>query len=210
MKARILVAYATRYGATEEIAEFVAVRLRESGFDVDCRAMREVSSIDDYRAVIVGAPFYYGRWPRPARRFLSRFGPVLAHRDVAVFATGRIEPTRPESDVRPQLDALLDRYTWLSPFSAALFGGRWDPAALRGLDRWMRKLPGSPLHVLPATDLRDWEAIGAWATHVAAALHAGAAQPNPPVAAPPRTSRAGATLATLRNYLAERQLPRRP
>lgn len=209
MKARILVAYATRYGATQEIAEFLAATLRESGFEVDCSAMRDVRGIDDYRGVVLGAPFYYGRWPRPARRFLNRFGPVLARRDVAVFATGRIEPAQPESEVRSQLDALLDRYRWLTPFSEALFGGRWDPAALRGLDRWMRTLPGSSLHVLPATDLRDWDAIGAWATHVAAALHAGAAQPNPPVAEPVRASRAGATLTTIRNYLADQQLPRR-
>ncbi|MFE3755849.1 flavodoxin domain-containing protein [Nocardia tengchongensis] len=210
MKGRILVAYASRYGATREIAEFLATKLRESGFEVDCSAMRDLRTIDDYRGVVLGAPFYYGRWPRPARRFLNRFGPALAQRDVAVFATGRVEPNLPESEVRPQLDALLDRYGWLRPFASALFGGRWDPAALRGLDRWMRKLPGSPLHVLPATDLRDWDEIGAWATHVAAALHAAAAQPNSPTAESVRTSRADATLTTIRNYLADQQLPRRP
>ncbi|MVU78376.1 flavodoxin [Nocardia sp. ET3-3] len=209
MKGRILVAYATRYGTTREIAAVVAAALRESGLEVDCRAMDDLHSIDDYRGIVLGAPFYYGRWPRAARRFLDRFGPVLAHRDVAVFATGRIEPDRPEAESRSQLDALLERYRWLQPFAVALFGGRWDPAALRGFDRWMHKLPGSPLHTLTATDLRNWDAIGEWATHVAAAFHAGAAQPKPPVAEPTRISRAGAALSTIRNYIADQQ-PRRP
>ncbi|MGV9665220.1 flavodoxin domain-containing protein [Nocardia niigatensis] len=211
MKGRILIAYATRYGATREIADHLANTLRESGLDVECRAMHDLRTIDDYRAVILGAPFYYGRWPRPARSFLNRFGPVLAHRDVAVFAIGRIGPDQSESDVRSQLDRLLARYSWLAPFSTALFGGRWNPAGLRGLDRWMLKLPGSPLHTLPPSDLRNWDDISAWATAVATALKARAAQPNPSTAEPTGTSRAGAALSTIRNYIADQQLPwRRP
>ncbi|GAB0102716.1 flavodoxin domain-containing protein [Nocardia sp. JMUB6875] len=209
MKGRILVAYATRYGTTREIAAVVAATLRERGLEVDCRAMRDLSEIDDYRGIVLGAPFYYGRWPREARGFLDRFGPVLAHRDVAVFATGRIEPSRTEPGSRSQLDALLERYRWLNPFTATLFGGRWDPDRLRGIDRWMRRLPGSPLHRLPATDFRDWDAIGAWANHVATAFHAAAAQPKPAVPEPTRVSRTGATLASIRNYLSDQQLPRR-
>ncbi|MTE14272.1 flavodoxin domain-containing protein [Nocardia aurantiaca] len=207
MKGRILVAYATRYGATREIADHLATTLRESGLEVDCRAMRELRTIDDYRGIILGAPFYYGRWPRPARRFLNRFGPVLAQRDIALFAIGQIDPSQSESDTRSQLDRLLDRYAWLAPFSVALFGGRWNPAALRGLDRWMLKLPGSPLHVLPASDLRNWDAISGWATDVAAALNARTAQPYPSTAEPTGISRAGATLSTIRNYIADQQLP---
>ncbi|MFJ9365841.1 flavodoxin domain-containing protein [Nocardia sp. NPDC101769] len=209
MKGRILVAYATRYGATEEIAEQIAKTLRESGFDVDCRAMRDLRTIDDYRGVVLGAPFYYGRWPRAARRFLSRFGPTLAHRDVAVFAIGQVEPSRPETEVRSQLDSLLARYDWLKPFGVALFGGRWEPGALRGLDRLMRKLPGSPLHVLPATDLRNWDDIGKWAADVAGGFHARSAQPKPSAAEPSRISRAGASLAIIRDYIADQQKARR-
>ena len=44
-----------------------------------------------------------------------------------------------------------------------LFGGKYDPAKLRFPDTLLKALPASPLHGALASDIRDWEAIGAWA-----------------------------------------------
>ncbi|MEC3918671.1 flavodoxin domain-containing protein [Nocardia sp. CDC160] len=203
MRGTILVAYASRYGSTREVAERIADTLRECGYEVDCRDMREVRSIDDYRTVVLGAPFYYGRWPRTARHFLSRFGPGLAHRDVAVFATGHIAADK-SADTRTQLDILLERNDWLRPFSSEIFGGRWDPAVLRGPQRMMLWFPASPLRALPPADLRDWPAIEKWARSVAESVKAGAAQPNPPNAGQ-QHSRSGASLSSIGEYIADQQ-----
>ena len=56
MSASVLVAYATRYGSTQEVAEAVAATLRERGLEVDIQPMREVRALDQYRAVVLGAP----------------------------------------------------------------------------------------------------------------------------------------------------------
>jgi len=64
----VLVAYATRYGSTLEVAEEIARVLRQSGLLVDDLSVREVKSLDGYRAVVVGVPLYIGKFLRDARR----------------------------------------------------------------------------------------------------------------------------------------------
>jgi menaquinone-dependent protoporphyrinogen oxidase len=51
-----------------------------------------------------------------------------------------------------------------------MFGGKYDPSKLSFFHRLLTALPASPLHGLPASDLRDWTAIRAWANDLAAKL----------------------------------------
>ena len=53
MSDSILVVYATRYGSTQEVAEAVAGTLRERGLEVDLQPMRNVRSLEGYRAVVL-------------------------------------------------------------------------------------------------------------------------------------------------------------
>ena len=171
MSDAILVTYATRYGSTQEVAERVAATLRESGLQVDVQAARQARTLEGYRAVVLGAPLYIGRWLKDAHRFLGRFQEGLVQRPVAIFALG---PTRPEEmespDVRTQLDQELNKYPWLKPVAAELFGGKYDPATVRFPDNLLAVIPASPLHGAPASDARDWEEIRAWAVNLAAKL----------------------------------------
>jgi menaquinone-dependent protoporphyrinogen oxidase len=68
MTAPVLVAYATRYGSTQEVAETVATMLRVRGLEVDIQPMQEVRTLEGYRAVVLGAPLYVGRWHKDAQR----------------------------------------------------------------------------------------------------------------------------------------------
>ena len=61
------------------------------------------------------------------------------------------------------MDKELANYPWLEPVAAELFGGAYDPAKLRFPDSLLAVFPASPLHQMPASDLRDWDAIRAWA-----------------------------------------------
>src|SRR5439155_16364683 len=54
MSASVLVGYATRYGSTQEVAEAVAATLRERGLEVDIQPMREVRTLERYRAIVLG------------------------------------------------------------------------------------------------------------------------------------------------------------
>ena len=61
MSSMVLVGYATRYGSTQQVAEAVAATLRECGLAVDIQPMREVHTLAEYRAVVLGAPLFMFR-----------------------------------------------------------------------------------------------------------------------------------------------------
>jgi menaquinone-dependent protoporphyrinogen oxidase len=164
MKNKILVAYATKYGSTQEVAENVATRLRAHELEVDLQPARYAGTLSPYQAVVLGAPLYIGRWHKDAQRFLSQHQQALIRLPVALFTLG---PTRIEEEdwqgVRAQIDQELAKVSWLKPVMMELFGGRYDPLKLRFPDSLLAKLPASPLYQAPASDLRDWNAIQFWA-----------------------------------------------
>jgi len=164
MPASILVAYATKYGSTQEVAEAVAATLRESGLEVDIQPMRKVRTLAGYRAVVLGAPLYMFHWHKDALRFLSQHREALTERPVAIFALGPTHDDEKErQDSRAQLDKELAKFPWLTPVALEMFVGKYDPAKLR-----------FPVNLFagkePASDLRDWTAIRAWASNLAAKL----------------------------------------
>jgi menaquinone-dependent protoporphyrinogen oxidase len=159
MAKSILVAYATSYGSTREVAEAVAATLRDRGHDADLRPARDVRALDEYGPVVLGAPLAMHRWHKDAHRFLSRHRKSLVGVPVAVFALGPVHEPHDEqewADSRVQFDKELTKAGWLEPVAVELFGGRFDPSLLRFP---VNKLAGSE----PASDIRDWEAIRAWA-----------------------------------------------
>lgn len=170
MSTKLLVTYASKYGSTQEVAEKVAAILREQGVAVDLLPARKVESLDSYSAVVLGAPLYIGHWHKDAHNFLERHREALLQRPIAMFTLG---PTQPEAqgwdDVRAQLDQELAKVAWLKPVAFELFGGRYDPAKLRFPDNLLTWLP-TPLRDMPASDVRDWDAIRAWAADLAAKL----------------------------------------
>jgi len=160
----ILVAYATTHGSTREVAEAAAETLRETGLQADVRPARDVRTLAEYAAVVLGAPLYMFRWHKDARRFLSRHREALMQKPVAVFALGPFNNEESEfQGAREQLDKALAKFAWLSPVAIKVFGGKFDPAHLRfpyNLIPAMKKMP--------VTDIRDWEAIRAWASNLPA------------------------------------------
>ena len=153
MTTTVLVAYATKYGSTQEVAEVVAATLREQGLDAEVRLAREVCTLDGYSAVVLGAALYMGRWHQDARSFLRRHRKALLRIPVAIFALGPLHTAEQETQSsRGQLDRALKPFYWLTPVSIEMFGGAIDPARLH-----------FPFKHLPKGDARDWSAIRAWA-----------------------------------------------
>jgi menaquinone-dependent protoporphyrinogen oxidase len=160
MNKPLLVAYATKHESTHEVAEAVAVRLRELGLEADVRPARAIETLDPYAGVVVGGALYMGRWHRDARRFLSHHRDELAGLPLAVFAMGPVSIE--DKDVaasRTQLDRALNKEPALDPVAVAIFGGVIDPAKQR-----------FPFTHMDAADARDWDAIRSWADSLASAF----------------------------------------
>jgi menaquinone-dependent protoporphyrinogen oxidase len=157
---KVLVAYATKHGSTGEVAEAVATGLGKDGFDVDLLPARAIRGLAGYDAVVIGAALYMGRVHADARRLLSRLRDEPAGLPLALFALGpRTAATADIEASRRQLDATLAKLPELKPVAIGVFGGAVDPTRLR-----------FPFNRMPATDARDWEAIGAWTAELGSLL----------------------------------------
>jgi menaquinone-dependent protoporphyrinogen oxidase len=166
MAAPTLVAYATTYGSTGEVAEAVAAALREAGLQVEVHPARKVRSLAGYGAVVLGVSLYMFRMHREARRFLSRHRDSLEDRPLAVFALGPLHDDEKEwQGAREQLDKELARYPGLQTVARQIFGGKFDPAKLRPPFSLLPAMKG-----MPASDIRDFEAIRAWAKELTGKL----------------------------------------
>lgn len=164
MSLSVLVGYVSKYGSTQEVAEAIATTLREGGLTVAVQPLRDVKSLAGFDAVIIGAALYMYHWNKDALRFLSRHRRELSARPVAIFALGPVRDPHDEEEwqnSRDQLQRALAEVPWLTPVAVQLFGGRFDPQLLSFP---MNKFAAGE----PATDIRDWEAISAWAAGLVA------------------------------------------
>lgn len=163
--ASVLVAYASKYGSTQEVAQCVADRLRLAGFDVDTASAGEVGSISEYSAVVLGIALYFFMWRKDAHRFLNRHHKALSGLPVAVFGLGPLEDTPEQFEgARQHLDKGLAKHDWLHPVAVAVFGGKLEPSGLRFPDN------NPAMRGMGAVDLRDFGAIEAWADSLPDAL----------------------------------------
>ena len=172
----VLVAYATRHGATAGIAVRVAATLRTEGLDAEVRPVSEVDDLAPFDAVVLGGAAYMFHWLKDATAFARRHRVALRERPVWLFSSGPLgtdevddkgqhvrETSRPREFV--ELTDLL------RPRDEQVFFGAFDPGARPiGLgERMVRHLPAAR-NALPAGDFRNWQEIDAWAKGIAADL----------------------------------------
>jgi menaquinone-dependent protoporphyrinogen oxidase len=107
---------------------------------------------------VLGTALYFFHWRGEAHRFLRRNRREMTGLPVAVFGLGPIEDAPGQFEgARGHLDKGLSKHPWLSPVSVAVFGGRLDPTCLRFPDN------NQAVRKMGAVDLRDFDAISAWA-----------------------------------------------
>jgi len=167
MDKKILVAYASKYGATAEIAEKIGEVLRKAGLPADVLPVKQVSDLTPYTAVILGSAVYIVRWRKEAVKFLKANEKLLAERPVWIFSSGPMEEGDPvellkgwrfPEKIRPVIESI-------QPVDIAVFGGVLDMKKLNPLERFMM----NKVKALPG-DYRDWDAIAAWAKNIAGEL----------------------------------------
>lgn len=167
MDDKVLVAYATKYGATAGIAEKIGQVLAQAGFATDVMPADHVKDLDAYRAVILGSAVYIGLWRKAAAKFLKSNEKALAEKLVWLFSSGPTEKGDPLELMKgwrfpKSLQPIADR---IQPKDIAIFHGATDIDKMSWLDRWMIKKVKAPIG-----DFRDWEAITNWANAIADVL----------------------------------------
>ena len=166
---KVLVAYATKYGSTGEIAEAVGATLKASGLAAEVLPAKAVSSLDGYDAVVLGSGLYIGGWHEDAVWFVRKFEPELKALPVWLFSSG---PTGGSHDAEAQvvkakessiafpMTKSVERYARrIGAREHATFPGKVGDNFKGFWAKW-----------IPKGDWRDFDAIAEWTRAIALAL----------------------------------------
>ena len=162
----VLVAAASKHGATREIAETIGRVLAERGVETEVLDVGQVADAAGYEAVVLGSAIYMGTWLEPARTFVEEHGDELAARPTWLFSSGPVgSPPQPPPDKAVQIDPILAR---TRAREHRLFAGRIDKHDLGLAERTV-------MRAVRATegDFRNWDDVTAWAAGIANALRDG-------------------------------------
>lgn len=163
---KILVAVASRHGATRGIAQAISEVLDTEGFEVTLADVDGVEDITEYEAVILGSAVYAGHWMRSAKRFIREHGDQIALRPVWIFSSGPLgDPPQPNDKDSVEIRAIAER---ILPQEHRIFAGKLDPSELHFTERALMRA----VHA-PAGDFRNWDEVRAWARGIAALLRRG-------------------------------------
>lgn len=168
MENNVLVAYATKYGATKEIAKRIGEVLRQEGLNPGVMPANEARNLDQYQAVVLGSAVYAGQWRDEASTFLKENESKLALMPVWLFSsgpTGEGDPVELMSGWQfPEtLKPIADR---IQPQDIVFFHGKLDSKSLNFAEKLIVKGIKAPMG-----DFRDWEAITAWAEGIRESLN---------------------------------------
>ena len=188
---KALVAYTTNSGSTEDIARRVAEELGKNGAQVDLTRLEQVTVLDGYDLVIVGAPMILG-WHRSARKFIQQHQAALSKLPVAYFAAamsltktdelqidgvplyldpGLAKPPKNAARLsfrenyatpRKYFQPLLQSAPQIKPVGMAFFGGKLELFRLPLLQMLFVMLV---VQAQPG-DLRNWTAVREWAANL--------------------------------------------
>lgn len=177
---KVLVVYASKYGATEGIAQRIGAVLRERAFDVVVAKCRNAVETSGYDAYVVGSAVYEFNWRKDARKFVARNAEVLAAHPVWLFASGPLGTDAVDQDGNDVLKGAepkqFSEYAdLLHPRGMQVFRGAYDHDKIRGADRIVAWMPAIR-DLMPQGDFREWDAIDGWAESIAEALRAGSAR----------------------------------
>jgi menaquinone-dependent protoporphyrinogen oxidase len=169
MEKQVLVTYGTKYGATAEIAEKIGQVLQQAGLQARVLPADRAGDPNAYEAVILGSAVYIGQWRKEAVKFIKAHESTLAGKLVWLFSSGPTGEGDPAELVQGwrlpgKVQPIADR---IKPRDIAVFHGAVDANKLSAIEKWMLKNVKAP-----SGDFRDWEAISAWATAIAAELQA--------------------------------------
>jgi menaquinone-dependent protoporphyrinogen oxidase len=163
---KVLVAYATKYGSTAEIAERIEETLIQAGLQVDVLPVKNVKDLEPYGAVVLGSAAYMFRWRSEAVSFLKKRKSLLSEMPVWLFSSGPLgkgDPVEllkgkryPES-LQPVIEAI-------QPEDVAEFHGVIDIKKLNFFEKIIFKKTEFQ------GDFRDWDMITSWAKAIADSL----------------------------------------
>jgi menaquinone-dependent protoporphyrinogen oxidase len=176
---KVLVAYATKHGATAGIAERIADVIRADGLDVDIYPAATARNVETYDAFVIGAAAYMYHWLDEASSFVSDHRITLAAKPTWIFSSGPIGTEIVDKNGRDVLEVARPKEfaeieSDIHPRDEHVFFGAYDPEAPPiGMGERIGTFFIKAKIIkeqLPAGDFRDWPKIETWAHSIASEL----------------------------------------
>ncbi len=162
---RILVAYASEYGSTSEVAKYMGDILCQKGNKVDVQWIQNIKNVDNYESVIIGSPIQYDTWIPDAIKFITKYQDSLNKLEVSYFFTcltlsKKIKKT--ELQANEYANDLYKLIPKIKPKSIGQFAGVLDYSKMSFLSKVIFK---SGFFILGVSegDYRNWADIKVWA-----------------------------------------------
>lgn len=159
---RVLVAAASKHGATAQIAEHIGDVLRRRGCDVTVADTADLDAVAGYDAVVLGSAVYAGHWLADATQVAHLIADSRPRPAVWLFSSGPVgDPPKPHEDP-VDVAAIVDATT---ARDHRLFAGKIDRSQLGFAERAI-------MLAVRATegDFRDFDAITTWVNGIAKEL----------------------------------------
>lgn len=155
---RLLIAYATYAGSTQEVAVDIGKTLGERGFAVDVIPVLEKPQVDGYDYVLIGSAVHGSKWLAEALEFVETNQTALNRVPVALFSLCLAGMATDETQLASARDAIYGPVRALvTPVAETLFAGKIDRRGVAlGLPGWLARF-------FPTLDFRNWDKIRHWA-----------------------------------------------
>lgn len=162
---KILVAYASKHGSTEEIAQVIGDGLRSSGHQVDVLDVNQIQSLRAYQVLVLGSAVYSGHWMKEALNFLRTHH--LEELEIFLFSSGPIGDENPEElrENYPLPESVQALIGGLRIRDVQVFHGKIDLRKLSLAELMLFKSVGAQ-----TGDFRKWDRIKLWAQHISDSL----------------------------------------
>jgi len=175
---RVLVVYASKYGATQGIAERIAATLRLQGLEATVQPVEHADDPKGYDAAVIGNAAYYFRWMKRATEFVKRNRDVLANMPVWLFSSGPLGTEAKDAQGRDLCVVTVPKEIaefreTIKPRDHRVFFGALHASKLGFTHRLLLKMPANRDNaIFPEGDFRDWGDIEAWAGGITHSLKA--------------------------------------
>ncbi len=168
---KVLIAYGTRYGSTEEIATKLASFLNEKEIETTVLNLKKKTNpnLNDYDGIIVGSGVKITKWMKEPQRFLRQNREALKGKKLALYVSCMSVLTDSEyarvellENVMEKAGVMADVYEAFGPLMDLGENSRMgfiDKKIAQSVMMGLSKEQGLELDMKGRNDLRDWDKI---------------------------------------------------